>query len=113
MKIKRGVKVRWMGQNEPALTHGKIYTLRRSMDEDQCCLYETGLDNLYPISSFEIVEVHPGTQVRWLGPTEFLMLTNRKIYTVLSVEKEWFRVIDDSGDDYLYPPEMFELVEDD
>lgn len=50
-------------------------------------------------------------KVKFLGKTSFLMLTHDKIYDVLSVEKEWYRVIDDSDDDYLYPPELFEIVE--
>lgn len=50
-------------------------------------------------------------KVRWTGPTDFLILTHDKIYEVLAVEKEWYRIIDDSGEDYLYPPEMFEIVE--
>ena len=50
-------------------------------------------------------------KVRWEGKTEFLMLTNGKIYSVLSVERGWYRIIDDSGDDYLYPPEMFTIIE--
>ena len=47
---------------------------------------------------------------KWKGETEFLMLTHDKVYEVLSVEKGWYRVVDDSGDDYLYPPEYFEVV---
>lgn len=58
-----------------------------------------------------IVRVAPGAKVRWLGKTDFLVLTHGKIYTVRSVEKGWYRVVDDSNDDYLYPPEMFEIVE--
>lgn len=50
--------------------------------------------------------------VRWKGKSRFLVLTYGKIYTVLSIEKEWYRLIDDSGEDYLYPPEMFEIVEE-
>lgn len=50
-------------------------------------------------------------KVRFIGETEFLVLTHNKIYTVLSVEKGWYRIVDDSGDDYLYPPENFEIVE--
>lgn len=46
----------------------------------------------------------------WMGPTEFLMLTNGREYEVLSVEKGWYRVVDDSGEDYLYPPEGFRIV---
>lgn len=50
-------------------------------------------------------------KVRWKGKTDFLVLTNNRIYDVLSVEKGWYRVVDDSGEDYLYPPEQFEVVE--
>lgn len=57
------------------------------------------------------MEEHVGMKVRWLGKTESFVLTHGKIYTVLSIEKKWYRVIDDSGEDYLYPPELFEIVE--
>lgn len=51
-------------------------------------------------------------KVKWTGPTEFLKLTHGKVYDVISVEKEWYRIVDDSGEDYLYPPESFEIVEE-
>ena len=50
-------------------------------------------------------------KVKWKGKTEFLMLTHHKIYDVIAIEKAWDRVVDDSGDGYLYPPEQFEIVE--
>lgn len=52
-------------------------------------------------------------KVKWLCKTDFLVLTNNKIYDVISIERGWYRIIDDSGDDYLYPPDMFEIVEED
>lgn len=51
-------------------------------------------------------------KVRWKGETEFLMLTHDKVYTVLGMEKGWHRLVDDSDEDYLYPPENFEIVEE-
>ena len=51
-------------------------------------------------------------KVKYLGKTDFLVLTHNKIYTVLSIEKNWYRIVDDSGEDYLYPPELFEIVEE-
>ena len=45
-------------------------------------------------------------KVKWTGDTSFLVLTKNRIYEVLSV------VRDDSGEDYLYPPEQFEIVEE-
>lgn len=49
-------------------------------------------------------------KIKWKGETEFLMLTNGKIYDVESVEKGWYRIVDDSGESYLYPPEKFEVI---
>lgn len=54
-----------------------------------------------------------GMKVRYLGKTDYLVLTHGKVYTVLSIEKGWYRIIDDSEEDYLYPPELFEIVGDD
>ena len=51
-------------------------------------------------------------KVKWKGKTDFLMLTHDKVYEVLSIEKGWYRVIDESKEDYLYPPEQFEIVEE-
>lgn len=39
-------------------------------------------------------------KVKYLGETSFLELTHGEIYKVLSVERSWYRVIDDSGEDY-------------
>ncbi len=50
-------------------------------------------------------------KVKWLGETEFLYFTHGKIYDVMSIEKGWYRVVDDSGEDYLYPPDNFEIIE--
>lgn len=52
-------------------------------------------------------------KVKYLGETSFLELTHGKVYNVLSIEKDWYRIIDDSDDDYLYPPDEFEIVEPD
>ena len=54
-----------------------------------------------------------GIKVRYTGRTVFLELTHNKVYDVLAVERTWYRIVDDSGEDYLYPPELFELVESD
>lgn len=45
-----------------------------------------------------------------MGKTSFQMLTQGKIYDVISIERNWYRIVDDSGEDYLYPPECFDEV---
>ena len=52
-----------------------------------------------------------GMKVKFLGESNPLTLMNGKIYDVISVEKKWYRIIDETGEDYLYPPECFEIVE--
>ncbi|HET9953800.1 MAG TPA: hypothetical protein VFQ61_04835 [Polyangiaceae bacterium] len=44
---------------------------------------------------------------------ELVSLTVGKIYSVLSIEKGWYRVVDDTDEDYLYPPSLFEVVQPD
>ena len=50
-------------------------------------------------------------RVKYMGETNPLMLTHGKEYEVLSIEKGWYRIIDDTDEDYLYPPELFEIIE--
>lgn len=50
-------------------------------------------------------------KAKYTGDTSFLELTHNKIYKIVSVEKGWYRIVDDSDDDYLYPPDEFKIVE--
>lgn len=49
-------------------------------------------------------------KVKYKGKTD-VSLTNEKIYEVLAVEEGWFRIVDDTDDDYLYSPDEFEVIE--
>ena len=51
-------------------------------------------------------------KAKYIGETESHTLDNGKIYEILSVERGWYRVVDKSGEDYLYPAEEFEIVEE-
>lgn len=50
-------------------------------------------------------------KVKWTGKTDIIGLINGKIYDVIAIEKGWYRITDESGEDYLYPPERFEIIE--
>jgi hypothetical protein len=39
-------------------------------------------------------------------------LLKDKIYNVESVEKDFYRIIDESGEDYLYDKDLFDIVEE-
>lgn len=47
---------------------------------------------------------------KYLGESD-VSLTNGKEYEVLAVENGWLRIVDDTDDDYLYPPELFKINE--
>ncbi len=48
-------------------------------------------------------------KVRYKNETG-VSLTNGNIYTVLSVENGLYRIVDDTGEDYLFYPDEFEVV---
>lgn len=43
----------------------------------------------------------------------FMDVLPGKVYDVLSIENGWYRLIDESKEDYLYPPDDFEVVAED
>ena len=56
-------------------------------------------------------------KAKYSGQSDSLMLLNGKVYEVISVEDgpsntKWYRVVDETGDDYLYLSDDFEIVED-
>ena len=53
-------------------------------------------------------------KVRYIGESDPLELLNGKVYDVIEVDEDagWYQVVDETGDDYLFPPESFEVVED-
>lgn len=50
-------------------------------------------------------------KVKYIGKSDPLTLMNGKTYDVISVEQEWYRIVDETDEDYLYPPDGFEIVE--
>ena len=52
-------------------------------------------------------------RVKFIGETRRLSMINGKIYSARrSSQKGWFGVIDETGEEYAYPPTCFEIVED-
>lgn len=51
-------------------------------------------------------------KVRYIGETDPATFTNGKIYDVISIEEGWYRIIDETKEDYLYQPNKFQIVEE-
>ena len=49
--------------------------------------------------------------VKYHGESSPVGLIDGKNYEVISIENVWYRIVDETDEDYLYPPEDFEIVE--
>lgn len=49
-------------------------------------------------------------RVKYIGETD-VSLTHGQEYDVICIESGWYRIIDDTDEDYLYPPDQFEIAE--
>ena len=50
-------------------------------------------------------------KVIYTGQSNPLSLIEGKEYPVASTECGWYRIVDETGEDYLYPPGAFEVSE--
>jgi hypothetical protein len=50
-------------------------------------------------------------KVRYEGESSPIGLLNGKIYEVVAIEDGWYRIVDETEEDYLYPPEAFVVTE--
>ena len=48
-------------------------------------------------------------RVKYIGK-DLVALTKGKIYDVISVENGWYRIMTELGEDYLFPPAVFEIM---
>ena len=48
--------------------------------------------------------------MKFLGTIDTLAFEKGKVYDVISVEKGWLRIMTELGEDYLFPPKMFEMI---
>lgn len=50
-------------------------------------------------------------KVKYIGK-DLVAMTKGKIYDVISIEKDWYRIMTEIDEDYLFPPESFEIIEE-
>lgn len=51
-------------------------------------------------------------KVKYIGERDTVALDRSKIYTIMSIEKGWYRIMTELNEDYLFPPQLFEIVSD-
>lgn len=50
-------------------------------------------------------------KVKYIGETSY-SLTNDKEYEVIEKENGYYKITDNSGEDYFFPPEQFKTIEE-
>ena len=52
-------------------------------------------------------------KVKYLGESDPLELLQDKVYNVIEVDKDsgWYRIVDETGEDFLFPSEDFSITE--
>ncbi|MDE6034650.1 MAG: hypothetical protein K2G36_01900 [Ruminococcus sp.] len=48
-------------------------------------------------------------KVKYIGK-DLVAIRYGKIYEVISIEKGWYRIMTEIDEDYLFPPECFEII---
>ena len=48
-------------------------------------------------------------KVKYIGK-DLVAIQHGKIYEVISIEKGWYRIMTEIDEDYLFPPECFEII---
>lgn len=51
-------------------------------------------------------------KVRFIGEDDPLSLRNDKIYDARVLKKGWYGIVDETKEEYAYPPELFEIIEE-
>ena len=49
-------------------------------------------------------------KVRYIGDDNPLSLRKDKTYIARILKKNWYGIIDETNEEYAYPPELFEIV---
>ena len=49
-------------------------------------------------------------KVRYLGENDPLSLLNGKVYDARVLKRGWYGIVDETKEEYAYPPELFETL---
>lgn len=106
------MKVKYLGESGPVkLLNGKVYDVVtvNNYGEDYTLVDENGEEHLYDAKDFEIVDVMKGI---YHGESDPLGCVDGKVYDIVGYDKEEKEcsVIDETGEDYVYDMDSFEIV---
>lgn len=60
----------------------------------------------------EQLEINSRVKVRYLGEDDSLTLLHGKVYEARVLKLNWYGIVDETNEEYAYPPGLFEIVEE-
>jgi hypothetical protein len=59
-----------------------------------------------------MMKINSIAKVKYIGEDNPLSLRHNKKYDARVLKKNWYGIVDETGEEYAYPPELFEIVEE-
>lgn len=59
-----------------------------------------------------MMKINDKVKIKYIGEDDPLSLRTGKIYVGRVLKLGWFGVVDETHEEYAYPPEVFEIVEE-
>lgn len=56
-------------------------------------------------------KINKRIRVKYIGEDDLLSLRYGKVYDARILKKNWYGILDETNEEYAYPPELFEVVE--
>lgn len=56
------------------------------------------------------VRINQRVKVKYIGTDDPLSLRNGKVYEARVLKRNWLGIVDETNEEYAYPPELFEIV---
>lgn len=58
------------------------------------------------------MKINEKVKVKFIGEDDPLSLREGKVYEARLLKKGWYGIVDETKEEYAYPPELFEMVVD-
>ena len=58
------------------------------------------------------MKINDVIKVKYIGKDDPLSLRHGKVYDARILKKNWYGIVDETKEEYAYPPELFEIVKE-
>ena len=59
-----------------------------------------------------LLKINSMIKVKYIGEDDPLALRKGKVYDARVLKKGWFGIVDETNEEYAFPPEQFEIIEE-